>query len=104
MADGEAQIQQFRELVDLFLGELPERVASILRAADEERFDEVLRLSHQIKGGAPGYGFVGVGDAAGRLESAVRALHEGGSPLEEVREALDSLVQMADRACESGRD
>lgn len=103
MEEGEARVEQFRELVDLFLAELPDRIGAIRQAVAEERFDEALRLSHQMKGGAPGYGFVGVGDAAGRLESAVRALHDGGWPLEEVRGALDGLVRMADRACETGR-
>ena len=38
------------ELVDIFVGELPERVRAIESARSERNYDIIARLAHQLKG------------------------------------------------------
>lgn len=61
------------ELVDIFVGELPERIRAIESARSDRNYDIIARLAHQLKGAAPGYGFSGVGEAAASIEHRLRS-------------------------------
>ncbi len=57
-----------RELIQLFIDELPERVRSIQDFWQRRELNELTRIAHQIKGAGGGYGFPTLGAAAGVLE------------------------------------
>ncbi len=60
--------EEMADLVDLFVNELPDRVAAFVSALESDNWHEVQVISHQLKGAAPGYGFDLVGEAAGQVE------------------------------------
>jgi DNA-binding NarL/FixJ family response regulator/HPt (histidine-containing phosphotransfer) domain-containing protein len=59
-------------LVDLFVGELPGRVASMQTAADGRDWEQVTVIAHQLKGAAGSYGFDALTPYARDLEYAAR--------------------------------
>lgn len=81
------------ELVELFVEELPVRINAFVEALDAGNWEEVRRISHQLKGAAPGYGFESVGEAAGRVE---RLLLEN-QDIERTNDAARSFVEMCGR-------
>ncbi len=62
-----------RDLVELFVQELPKRVTALRAALAERDYLAMARLSHQLKGSAGGYGFPQITDAAKVLESIVKS-------------------------------
>src|SRR5437868_13931735 len=60
------------ELVALFVSELPQRLADIRQAAQEQNWQEARRLSHQLRGAGGSYGFPLLTAAAAQVESAAR--------------------------------
>lgn len=82
------------ELVELFVNELPQRIAAIERGLSEENIEVVSRLAHQLKGAAGGYGFPLITDAARDLEDAARTQ----TSLESLRQCVDSLADLCRRA------
>src|SRR5439155_26563785 len=81
------------ELVALFVSELPQRLADIRQAAQEQNWQEVRRLSHQLRGAGGSYGFPLLTTAAGQLESVAREQ----ANLTDLRAALDQLTAISDR-------
>src|SRR4051794_6436611 len=75
------------ELVELFVLELPDRLAALHFAADAGDLQEVARLAHQLKGAGGSHGFPHLTAAARLLERAAR---ESGSRAE-VLQSLDQL-------------
>jgi HPt (histidine-containing phosphotransfer) domain-containing protein len=74
-------------LIDLFLAEIPDRLAA-LRAAFHSGNDPLLnRLSHQLRGAGGGYGYPAISDAAAGLESVL----EAGFAAEEIEAHLGYL-------------
>jgi len=63
---------EMRELVELFVGELPQRTQSLMDAYNAQQWEMVQRISHQLKGASAGYGFPTIGAAAGRVEEVVK--------------------------------
>lgn len=59
---------EMRELVELFVSELPVRTQAISEAVNGHQWEQVKRLSHQLKGSSAGYGFPTIGVAAGNVE------------------------------------
>jgi len=66
------------ELVELFVEELPERIARIKQAAAEFNWEEVCRLAHQLKGAGGSHGFPQITAAACEVERAARELESAG--------------------------
>lgn len=60
-----------RELIELFVDEIPERVRLVRDFWDRRELGELKRLAHQLKGACGGYGFPQVGAAAGALEQSL---------------------------------
>jgi HPt (histidine-containing phosphotransfer) domain-containing protein len=83
------------DLVTLFVEEMPDRVANIMDLLNRQQWDELRRTAHQIKGAAGSYGFAAITPCAGKVESAIRD-HE---PEENIRQAVDDLVALCNRAC-----
>lgn len=88
-----AEDPDLREIVQLFVEEMPGRVASILSLLQESDWEGLRRVSHQLKGAAGSYGFHEITPAAKRVEDAVRET----LPAEEVRQMVDELVDMCNR-------
>ncbi|QDU73009.1 Hpt domain-containing protein [Mucisphaera calidilacus] len=83
-----------RELVEMFVEELPGRVSSIEAALAEGLLEDLARLSHQLKGAAGGYGFMPITDAAREVE----ALAKSGAELDALRGEVDALLGLCRRA------
>jgi len=81
-------------MVELFVDEMPDRVAAIGACWREQRWDDLQRLAHSLKGAAGGYGFEPITDAAARLEQAVRERDEAAR----LKSAVDELVDLCRRA------
>lgn len=66
--------EDMRELVEFFVADLGARVDDLTRAWEQANAEQIRIFAHQLKGAAPGYGFDGIGNAAGRLETALSSL------------------------------
>ncbi|MEY3231692.1 MAG: Hpt domain-containing protein [Phycisphaerales bacterium] len=64
---------EMRELVMMFVEELPQRMQALTEALKAQQWDVVHRISHQLKGASAGYGFPTVGTAAAKVEDVVKA-------------------------------
>jgi histidine phosphotransfer protein HptB len=82
------------ELVRLFVAEMPERVAMLLARSDAAEWEELRRTAHQLRGAAGSYGFDPITPAAGRVEDSIRC----NATEQEIREAVDALVDLCSRA------
>lgn len=83
-----------RELIQMFVDEMPQRIGEFHAAWESANHAELRRLAHQMKGAAPGYGFTPLGDSAKALESALKGADHD---LSAVRRELDSLIQLCNR-------
>jgi histidine phosphotransfer protein HptB len=92
------------ELVDLFVTELPTRVAALDAAWSGKRIPDLTRLAHQLKGAGAGYGFPTIGTAAGALESRLKQLDATGtqSSIERLAVEYRELLDLCARACQKG--
>lgn len=87
--------EEFGELVDMFVEELPKRVSLIAKALAETKFEVLQALAHQLKGAAGGYGFPTISDSARAIEKACK----GDMNLEN----LTAQVQEITAACRKAR-
>lgn len=81
------------ELVELFVSELPERLAQLEQAHSSGNMSELGRFAHQLKGAAGSYGFDAVTPFAARVERTARS----GEPENVVRGALMDLLEICAR-------
>jgi HPt (histidine-containing phosphotransfer) domain-containing protein len=85
---------EFQELIDYFIGILPERVAQIEEAAARADTAALRTFAHQLKGSAPGFGFNDIGRLAADLERGIDQVATETHSLEAVRSELDGLVSL----------
>ncbi len=83
-----------QELVELFVNELPERVAVLRIGLESNALEQVQRVAHQLKGASGGYGFPLIGDCAARVESAVKT----GAAIDQIQRCVDELTELCKRA------
>lgn len=88
---------EMAELVQLFVSELPDRIASVQTAWNHGKLDELTRLAHQLKGAGSGYGYPSITQAAAELERELRGL-PAPSAVAEVRDELEALLSVCRRA------
>ena len=81
------------ELVELYAGEMPQRIAALEQAFSEGDRELLCRAAHQMKGAAGSYGFDSITAAAAALEGAVR----DGQPPASVQRTLDRLLALCRR-------
>jgi HPt (histidine-containing phosphotransfer) domain-containing protein len=82
------------EIVEMFVAELPERVATILYCLEHQQWESLRRAAHQLKGAGGSYGFAPITSSAARLEQlAASAASE-----EQIRRAVDELADICHRA------
>lgn len=82
------------ELVEMFVDEMPERIAALETAVKGWDRDQLTVLSHQLKGSAGSYGFDVITDAAAILEGALKASADDS----EVQEKAAAVVDLMRRA------
>ncbi len=83
------------EIVEMFVHEMPGRVANLVARHQAGELHELERAAHQIKGAAGSYGFNQLTPAAAQLEATLKQ-HR---PEAEIRQALEELTKM----CQSVR-
>jgi HPt (histidine-containing phosphotransfer) domain-containing protein len=81
------------ELVDMFIEEMPQRVASLRDYFERRDWDGLRQSAHQLKGAAGSYGFAVISPSAGKVENAIR----DGEPDEQIRKAIEELVDLCGR-------
>lgn len=89
-----ASDSEVAELVEMFVSELPKRVAAIKGMLDTNNLAQLTVLSHQLKGSAGSYGFPTIGVAAGGIEKASRRRDD----LDAIRAEIDKLADLCNRA------
>lgn len=89
--------EDMRELVEFFVSELDMRIEGMTRAWEQANAEQIRIFAHQLKGAAPGYGFDGIGAAAGRLEAAINALGSA-TELDSSEAEFGDLIDMCRRA------
>lgn len=91
---------EMSELVTFFVEELPVRLEALRSAWTRGQTMLLARLAHQLKGAGAGYGFPQIGEAAGRVESAIGGRSPSCPPdLADVEHRMGELVALCARAC-----
>jgi len=81
------------DIVDLFVDEMPGRVAALVDGLEKHDRDGLGMAAHQLKGAAGSYGFHQLTPYAAKLEQAARSP----VPEEELRDAVDALIDVCRR-------
>jgi histidine phosphotransfer protein HptB len=81
------------EIVEMFVEEMPGRVASLLDHFKRKDWDGLRQSAHQLKGAAGSYGFTAISPCAGKLESVIR----DGEPEHQIYAAVTELVDLCGR-------
>jgi HPt (histidine-containing phosphotransfer) domain-containing protein len=76
------------EIVELFVDEMPDRIAHLADSLAAGDWDSLRRNAHQMKGACGSYGFHQVTPLAARVESAARDREDERA----IKEAVDELV------------
>lgn len=95
-----AEDADMRELVAMFIEELPDKVRAIERLSESRDLDLLRRLAHQLKGASGGYGFPTVGAAAGTLEGTLDQALSGTDPVQQlpaIQHQVDALISVCRR-------
>ena len=82
------------ELVEMFVDELPDRVAAIEQAVKQANLADLAKLSHQLKGAGGGYGFSSITEAAAVVEKQAKSQAD----INAVQESLAELIALCNRA------
>lgn len=85
-----ADDEDLREIVEMFVEEMPERVDLIRKELQAQDWDSLERTVHQLKGAAGSYGFAGLSPAAGNVETLIRDK----APFEEISAEIDKLIHL----------
>lgn len=82
------------ELIELFVSELPDRIAHMRQALEGGNAELLCRLAHQLKGAGGSHGFPHLGPAAWKVENAAREIKE----LARLSACIDELEAVCSRA------
>jgi HPt (histidine-containing phosphotransfer) domain-containing protein len=88
-----AKDPDLRDIVEMFVDEMPERLASMTGYLETGDLEGLRRTAHQLKGAAGSYGFEPITPCAGKLESAIR----DGEPEVRIRQIVSELVEICGR-------
>ncbi|MEM9414787.1 MAG: Hpt domain-containing protein [Planctomycetota bacterium] len=83
------------ELIAFFSGELKNRISAIQDSLENQDRDTLLRLAHQLKGSAGGYGYPSISEAAARLEAESRQAADDDTAA--LHAAAAELIALCDR-------
>lgn len=85
--------EDLREIIVMYVDEMPERIAGLQNAFDEKRWEDLRTATHQLKGSAGSHGFAALSRAALELEDALKSSR----PEDQIAEALGNLVELCRR-------
>ncbi len=85
---------EFKELVDYFVGELPNRIGDLEQAAEAGDMIALRTLTHQLKGSAPNFGFPEVGRLAAGIEAQIGRNESELAEIETVRAEVGELIAL----------
>ena len=86
-----------RDIVMLFVDELPKRVLAVKAAFEARDLDTLKTLTHQMRGSAGGYGFGLIGTTAAEIELELLGEQSNLSLIQERIEDLASICRAATR-------
>jgi signal transduction histidine kinase/CheY-like chemotaxis protein/HPt (histidine-containing phosphotransfer) domain-containing protein len=86
---------EMTELIELFLAELPEKVAAIQQSLAVNDSATLIILAHQLKGSAGGYGYPTITLSAKELEAGAKL----GQDIEKMRRDVGLLADLCEQAC-----
>lgn len=90
------------ELVAMFVADLGQRAEAIRSAMDGQRVQDIRRLSHQLRGSSASFGLRRIGDAAAKVEDAIKVMEASASVgVEGIRAEVDELIGLCERAAKS---
>ena len=92
---------EMAEVVELFVTELPARIAAMSAAWKGRHLGDLARMAHQLKGAGAGYGFPTIGKAAGALEAGLKRLEaaNAAASVDRLAREFSELVELCGRAC-----
>ncbi len=82
-----------QKIVQLFVDEMPDRIAVFEKELETKNWTELARTAHQLKGAAGSYGFTILTAAAATLESTIKS--EAGE--KEIATATANLIALCRR-------
>jgi len=85
--------EDFGDLVEIFVEEVPNRIALMAELYGAGDLEELQRVAHQLKGAAGSYGFVDMTPYAANLEAALR----DGQSQEAINAAYSAMVDACGR-------
>lgn len=86
------------EIVALFVSEMPERCDELRGAVAAGDLGQAIRIAHQLKGAAGGYGFEALGAVAASSEQSLLALRDSGETTSDaLRVAVTPLLDACGR-------
>jgi histidine phosphotransfer protein HptB len=91
---------EMADLVEAFVGEMPQRLQALRDAWEQGEAERLRRVAHQLSGSCAGYGFPSVGRAARELERRLHALDAGAEEhLRELAAEYHTLMELCTRTC-----
>ncbi len=84
---------ELSELVELYVGEMPDRIAALEQALAAGDWEALRRNVHQMKGAAGSYGFDSLTQAAAEAETAIRQRRA----IIEIQQLADELIGLCRR-------
>jgi len=81
-----------RELVEFFVGQMPQRVRALQESLESGALEDVRSIAHQLKGAGGSYGFPQITESARSLEEQADSAN-----LEAVRQGVDELIAICNR-------
>jgi len=81
------------ELVRIFVGSLPQRVETLQSHAEEEDWESMARVAHQLNSLASTYGFAQLSALAAKLEFTCREQF----PASEILRAFENFAELSER-------
>ncbi len=90
-----------KELVDLFVGEMSERISQLRIMDSACDLIQLQRLAHQLKGAGGGYGFPTLSTAAAKVEDLIKGLaanaNKDKQSLDSVHADVKQLIELCQR-------
>jgi HPt (histidine-containing phosphotransfer) domain-containing protein len=87
-----ADDEDLAELIEVFVGQLPERLSTMHEAFEQADLERLCQLAHQLKGSGGSHGFAVLTEKAAELEEACKA-----QALERARVDLRELAELIPR-------